>query len=185
MSLIGKSRDLRSSSLVLRAMRIDDSEAMYEIYSDTEAMKYWACPPVPDLAAAEKIVHEDMEWVAQGKAIIWSVTLASSARVIGKCILFNYSGDNRRAEIGYILNRDCWRKGIMIEALTTVIDFAFTGLGLHRIEADSDTGNTASLRLLEKLGFQREGLFRERWHVYEEWQDSVMLGLLESDWAGR
>ena len=59
-----------------------------------------------------------------------------------------------------------------------VIDFAFNTLNLHRIEADVDTENAGSLALLEKLGFQREGLFRERWFVYGKWQDSVMLGLI-------
>ncbi|HSM68108.1 MAG TPA: GNAT family protein, partial [Xanthomonadales bacterium] len=62
------------------------------------------------------------------------------------------------------------------------IDHAFNGMGLHRLEADTDPANTGSLRLLERLGFQREGLFRQRWRVYGQWQDSVMLGLLKPDW---
>jgi RimJ/RimL family protein N-acetyltransferase len=70
----------------------------------------------------------------------------------------------------------------MQQALEAVIDFAFDTLKLHRIEADVDTQNTGSLGILEKLGFKREGLFRERWFVYDEWQDSVMLGLLKRDW---
>ena len=70
----------------------------------------------------------------------------------------------------------------MYQALEAVIDFAFNTLELHRIEADVDTENASSLGLLEKLGFRREGLFRERWFVYDEWQDSVMLGLLKQEW---
>ena len=69
----------------------------------------------------------------------------------------------------------------MTQALGAVIEFAFSTLRLHRIEADVDPGNTASLALLEKLGFQREGLFRERWRVHGQWQDSVMLGLIRED----
>ena len=64
------------------------------------------------------------------------------------------------------------------QALEAVIAFAFDTLKLHRIEADTDTENAGSLALLEKLGFKREGLFRERWFVYDRWDDSVMLGLL-------
>ena len=66
--------------------------------------------------------------------------------------------------------------------MSAMVTFAFDDLGLHRLEADTDPGNTGSLRLLEKLGFRQEGLFRDRWFVYEEWQDSVMLGLLKPDW---
>jgi RimJ/RimL family protein N-acetyltransferase len=73
----------------------------------------------------------------------------------------------------------------MTEALAAMIDYAFSGLGLHRLEADTDSNNTASLALLEKLGFQREGFFRERWYVNGQRQDSVMLGLLEQDWVNR
>ena len=101
--------------------------------------------------------------------------------MIGKIILFQYHQQNRRAEIGYILNHNYWRRGLMKQALQAVIDFAFTTLELHRIEADVDVDNTASLGLLESLGFEREGLFKERWRVYDEWQDSVMLALLNPD----
>jgi len=66
----------------------------------------------------------------------------------------------------------------MHQALEAVIAFAFDTLNLHRIEADTDTKNAGSLALLEKLGFEREGLFRERWFVYSKWDDSVMLALL-------
>ena len=70
----------------------------------------------------------------------------------------------------------------MYQALEAVIDFAFNTLELHRIEADVDTENAGSLGILEKLGFKREGLFRERWFVYGERQDSVMFGLLKHEW---
>ena len=112
----------------------------------------------------------------------WAVTFNGQDKMIGKCILFQFDQKNHRAEIGYILNRDYWRQGLMQQALGAVINFAFDTLKLHRIEADVDTENAGSLGVLEKLGFKREGLFRERWFVYDEWQDSVMLSLLKQDW---
>ena len=69
----------------------------------------------------------------------------------------------------------------MQQATEALIRFAFNDLKLHRLEADTDTENTGSMALLEKLGFKREGLFRERWYVYDQWADSVMYGLLNSD----
>ena len=68
----------------------------------------------------------------------------------------------------------------MTEAMNSVLDYAFNDLDFHRLEADTDPDNAASLALLEKFGFQREGYFRERWFVHGKWHDSVMLGLLRS-----
>jgi RimJ/RimL family protein N-acetyltransferase len=64
-----------------------------------------------------------------------------------------------------------------------LLDHAFGALCLHRIEADVDPRNTPSLRTLERLGFVREGYLRQRWAVGGERQDSVLLGLLASDWS--
>lgn len=145
-------------------------------------MKYWSSEPVSNHADAQKIVHEDVDSAALGNSITLAITLRTTAEVIGKCVLFKYSESNRRAEVGFILNRRYWRQGLMFEAMAAMINFAFADLDLHRLEADTDTANAASLFLLEKLGFRREGLFRDRWYVYGEWQDSVMLGLLKTDW---
>jgi RimJ/RimL family protein N-acetyltransferase len=57
-------------------------------------------------------------------------------------------------------------------------------MALHRVEADVDPENGASIRLLERLGFQREGYFRERWFTFGSWKDSAMYGLLASDLTG-
>jgi RimJ/RimL family protein N-acetyltransferase len=146
-------------------------------------MKHWSNQPVADLAGAEKLVQEDIDWVLKGDAMVWSITKPPSDKALGKFIFFQFSHENRRAEVGYVLNRDHWRQGLMTEVLTRMLEFAFEDLDLHRLEADIDNDNHASLRLLQKLGFIREGLFRQRWCVYGEWTDSVMLGLLKTDWS--
>jgi len=156
---------------------------MFAMLSDPESMKYWSDKPVKDLDAAVEMLNKDLESDAQGKSLCWAVTFPGEDRMIGKCILFQFDQANHRAEIGYIMNRQYWRQGLMQQALESVIDFAFNTLNLHRIEADVDTENAGSLGILEKLGFKREGLFHERWFVYGEWQDSVMLGLLKQDWC--
>jgi RimJ/RimL family protein N-acetyltransferase len=104
---------------------------------------------------------------------------------VGSCTLFQWSAKHRRAEIGYALDRSLWGQGIMTEALTALFDFAFGPLALHRLEADVDPRNARSLAILERLGFAREGLLRERFHVGGEIQDSLLLGLLARDWNGR
>jgi RimJ/RimL family protein N-acetyltransferase len=75
-----------------------------------------------------------------------------------------------------------WGKGYMNEALTGLVSHAFEVMKLRRLEADVDPCNAASIRTLERLGFQREGFLRERWHVNGEIQDAFFYGLLRREW---
>jgi len=181
MDLTSIPRILKTDDLQLRPSNPTDAEGMLAMLSDQESMRYWSDQPISDLDAAIEVLDQDLESDAQGNSMCWAITFNGQDKMIGKCILFQFSRENR-AEIGYILNRKYWRQGLTYQALGAVIDFAFNTLKLHRIEADVDTENLASIGLLEKLGFKREGLFRERWRVYDEWQDSLMLGLLKQDW---
>jgi len=155
---------------------------MHTVYSDEVAMAYWSNAPARTIEESRHLVTRDVEAMEKGLALFWAIEWKDTGAVIGKCVLWQYDENNQRAEVGYILNRQYWRMGLMSETLVVMIDYAFSGLGLHRLEADTDVNNTASLALLEKLGFQREGLFRERWYVNGQRQDSVMLGLLKQDW---
>jgi len=174
--------ELRTDRLLLRPISRQDTAAFFEIHSDADAMRYWTHAPITESSQAESLVQKELEWTASGVCINWGIALPDSNLLIGKCTLFQFSAQNRRAELGYILNRSYWRRGYMSETLRCVLDFAFGPLGLHRLEADTDPGNAASLTLLEKFGFRREGLFRERWNVSGRWLDSLMLGLLKSDY---
>ena len=173
-----------TKSLRLRAFNIEDADDMHAIYTDKIVMQYWAFAAAKGIEETRDLVLRDIKAAEDGLAIFWALELKATGKVIGKCTLWQISEANQRAEVGYILNRDYWRGGLMTEALTAMINFAFSSLGLHRLEADSDDKNAASLALLEKLGFEREGFFRERWLVNEIWEDSVMLGLLKQDWIG-
>lgn len=181
MDLINIDCELDTHDLHLRRVRLADAEAMFAMLSDAESMKYWSSPPVSDVSDALKVLRKDVESDARSDSICWAVTLKGEDDMIGKCILFHFSTANRRAEIGFILNRDYWRRGLMHQALQAVIHFAFNTLKLHRIEADVDPDNAGSLGVLEKLGFEREGLFRDRWLIHGEWVHSVMLGLLNGN----
>jgi len=102
--------------------------------------------------------------------------------VLGTCGLSSLVPRHRRAETGFVLGRAWWGRGLAHEALGLLLGFAFETLGLHRIEADVDPDNDRCLRLLDRLGFRREGHLRERWHHMGEIRDAVFLGLLRQDW---
>ena len=102
--------------------------------------------------------------------------------MMGTVTLAGRDRDNRRAEIGFILAREFWGRGLATEAVRRALAFAFGEMDLHRVEADVDPANEASLILLERLGFRREGVLRDRWFTFGSWKDSVMLGVLAGDW---
>jgi len=178
MKIVSFIPELKTQRLVLRPLHLSDSSAWFEIFSDARVMRYWSREPVESLVEAESLLQQELDWFESGSNITWGIALAESNVAIGKVTLFQFSEQNSRAEIGYILGYPYWGKGYMSEALKRVIDYAFNELKLHRIEADTDPENHPSLALLEKFGFQREGLFRERWWLHDKWADSVMLALL-------
>jgi len=174
-----------AARLTLRWLTEADVGALFAIFSDPDVMRYWSSTPHQDLAATRRLLAEVQDGFRRRTLLEWGVALRGEDCVIGTCTLADLDFDNRRAEIGFALGRAHWGSGYMNEALTALLDFAFEGLDLHRIEADVDPRNAASIRALERLGFQREGLLRERWQVGGEIADSLFLGLLRDEWRAR
>ena len=98
------------------------------------------------------------------------------------CSMFNWNPTYRSLGIGYCLDEPAWGKRYATEAVRAMIQWAYGALDLNRIEAELDTRNAASARVLEKLGFEREGLRREDCIVSGEVSDSWIYGLLRRDW---
>lgn len=176
---------LTTTRLVLREVADQDVEAVFAMESDPVAMRYWSRPPMQDLSEARAAVERARGFFRSRAALRWSIARPGDDRMLGHVSLFDFSEQNGRAEIGYGLAREHWGQGFMHEALTAVIDYAFGPLGLRRLEADTDPRNQASVRALERLGFAREGLLRERWQVGDEISDSLLLGLLAREWRAR
>jgi ribosomal-protein-alanine N-acetyltransferase len=172
---------LTTGRLTMRWLTPADVPALFEIFSDPVVTRYWSTPPLPDLAAAERLLAR-IEACFQARTLFqWGVARRTDNGVIGTCTLASLSPEHRRAELGYALGRAYWGQGYMAEALPALLRYAFSTLRLHRIEADVDPRNGASIRSLERLGFRREGYLRERYHLNGEFQDAVLYGLLRSE----
>jgi len=166
----------------LRMIVESDIDSLFEIFSDEQVMRYWSGPPLVDRQAARALFEEIALANSRGSMKKWGIATLDNDTVIGTATLFNLELSNGRAEIGYAQNRNRWGQGFMNEALQALLDYAFNHLKLRRLEADVDPRNVASIRTLERLGFQREGLLRERWHVNGEIQDAYFYGLLRREW---
>ena len=173
---------INTPRLVLRWISENDIDGLYDVFSDPQVMRYWSTPPLPNREAAAAMQREIAEGNLRDTMIKWGLALRESNHVIGTTTLFNLNLDNGRAELGYAMGRAYWGKGYMHEALQALLSHAFDVLELRRLEADVDPRNAASIRTLERLGFQREGFLRERWHVNGEIQDALFYGLLRREW---
>jgi len=171
---------LKGRHVQLRALGEADVPALFEVFSDPRVMRYWSTPAMTELSQAEDYFEKIQEGFRSRQLFQWGIQFES--RIIGTCTLYHLDHVHRRAEIGYALGQGFWGKGLGRDAVNAVIAFAFQSLDLHRIEADVDPRNHRSLKLLEHLGFQKEGCLRERYTVNGEIQDALLLGLLRREW---
>jgi ribosomal-protein-alanine N-acetyltransferase len=176
---------LAAPRVELRWLEDADTEALFTVFSDPEVMRYWSCLPYTEYAQAEGLLQEIRTLFRARSLFQWGIARRSDGRVIGTTTLHRLQLVHRRAEIGFALARAHWGQGLASEAVTALAGFAFEALGLHRLEASVDPRNQASLRLLERQGFEREGYLRERFFLGGEIQDDVLLGLLRRQWRGR
>ena len=175
---------IRTSRLVLRPLNEADVAALYSIHSDPKAMRYWSAPIWKDEERGRTMIARDRDQNLTDHLRL-GIELAAPGDLIGTCTLFDINDQCHRAELGYMLGSFAWGHGYMREALQAFLTYAFGELHLNRVEADTDPRNEPSIRVLESLGFVKEGHFRERWIVEGEVSDSAMFGLLSREWAAK
>ena len=169
----------------LRQLAEADVDGLFAVFSDREMMRYWSSPAMEARAEAEALLARIDRQFAEKSGFQWGVERKEDKRLLGTCTIFHIHAKNRCGELGYALKSEHWKKGYMGEALNGLLDYAFGPMNLRRLEADVDPRNSSSLRILDRLGFKREGLLRERWDVEGDIQDSIFLGLLNREWNGR
>lgn len=156
---------LETDRLILRGMRVSDAEDMYAYAKRPSVTEYLTWNP----HGSVEETREYLTYVAQryrtGDFYDWSVVDKESGHMVGTCGFTSFSCPNDSAEIGYVLNPDYQEKGLATEAVRRVLTFGFEELGLHRIEARFIEGNTASLRLMERVGMTFEGYARESMRI--------------------
>ena len=176
--------ELSTERTVLRAVVLDDAEAIYHIMSDPQVVRYLGRPPLTTLNEAVQQVQAYRRAFNTRQSLRWIVVHREQNAVMGTVVYWNLNLPHFRAEIGYVLGREWWGQGIMTEVAGALLTFGFTRMGLHSVEAQLDPDNTASKRLLEKLGFVQEGYFRENYYdpVKQQFTDTAVYSLLKQTW---
>ena len=172
-----------TAHLIVRPVLESDLPALLEVNSDeavTALLPYarWA-----SIGDAQAWLGRMNGLVEGGSAIQFVVVDKGIGQAIGTCLLFRFDEGSARVELGYVLGRAHWGRGLMGEALAGLLEHAFTTMDLRRVEAEVDVRNGASSRLLRRLGFTREGVLRQRWFTKGEARDVEMHGLLRNEWT--
>ena len=174
---------IESPRLSLRIVQESDIEGLLAINGDSEVTRHLPYATWQSLADGVAWFERMKAISATGAARQFVVTEKTSGSIIGTCLLFRYEEASARAELGFVLGRAHWGKGLMHEALSALIAYAFEAYALRRLEAEVNPQNLPSNRLLLKLGFSHEGLLRKRWVGKEAAYDTNIYGLLREDWS--
>jgi len=155
---------------------------VFSNYSREEAIEFFGSRNIEELQL-EKRRHDGGLETFNKKCIMWHLLDKSTGKVIGWCAFHTWYIDHDRAEIGYGLFDDIYkRQGYMSEALVPILEYGFTKMNLERVEAFTAPDNHASIALAEKFGFKYEGCLRKHYKVDGSAYDSNIYGLLKSEY---
>lgn len=173
---------IETERLLLRKLTPETYQYIFEQYSDLEQLEFLG------IGTFEKL-KEEKEKFTKGittynkSTLVFQLLDKKSKKVIGGCGFHTWYLDHARAEIGYALTDDTIkRSGLMSEALKPIIAYGFEEMKLNRIEAFIGPNNSASIRLVEKFGFTREGLLRQHYYKDGQFEDSVAYSLLQEEY---
>jgi ribosomal-protein-alanine N-acetyltransferase len=176
---------LTTARLTLHPLRHEDLDFLYRHFSNPEVNRYlYDEPPVTSLEQAQEII--DFYILGEDSSSNrWILVRNSDRQPLGTCGYHQWNSLHRRAEIGYDLDPAAWKQGYMSEALTAALQFGYSAMALNRVAALVYPGNIASVAILKKLGFTKDGTLRGYYRkggvVYDHW----VYSLLKADWDGK
>jgi [ribosomal protein S5]-alanine N-acetyltransferase len=173
---------LHTDRLRLRPFDDADADALYAMQSSPHVLRYWDAPPWTERGRAQKFIAKCRKMAEDGIGARLAVDRLEDGAFIGWCSLTRWNPDYRSAALGYCFTDAAWGHGYATEAARALLQWAYDTLDLNRIQAETDTRNAASARVLEKVGFVREGTLRQDCIVNGDVSDSWVYGLIGSDW---
>ena len=169
---------LTTERLLLRELRPSDAAAVLALRSDPLVMHHVNRPLARTMEDASALIDLITSMVAANDAVQWAITLRDDDTFIGIIGFWRIVKEHHYGELGYMLARAQWGKGLISEAISAVVPFGFDTLGFHRVEAITRPANVASIRALEKNGFVREAHFKQNIFWNGAFLDSVHFGKL-------
>ena len=178
---------LLTERLTLRAMGIKDAKEYFELYSDEKVMRGYGIVPHKTLSETQNLIQYLHGSFLKKEQIRWGIWTIKDSAFLGDVGFWRFVPFRFRAEAGAKLFPQHWKRGYMSEALGTIIQYGFDQMGLNSIEGNISPENIASLKLVEKLGFKKEGHLKE--HSFnafsQSFEDTYLMTALKNNWEVR
>lgn len=168
--------NIETNRLRIRKFELNDVQAVLEYTADYQVMKY-----IPEGVFTEEDALNFVKANMGAKAEKFAVVLKDENTLIGHLVFHKFFGDHSY-EIGWVFNPRYQNKGYASEAAKSVLKYGFEELKLHRIIATCQPENTASYRVMEKIGMRREGYFKKCIPHGDGWWDEYYYAILEEEW---
>jgi ribosomal-protein-alanine N-acetyltransferase len=172
---------LATSRLTLRETSPDDAASLFAVHSDAEGMRWFGTDPMTKPAEADKLIQVFADWWRNRSGVRWAIERSSDRAFLGTCGLFRWNRSWRSCVVGYELAPFARGNGYMQEALCAAIEYGFETMQLNRVEAQIHPQNEPSIRILERLGFLREGYQRQAGYWGGAYHDLSQFALLRAD----
>lgn len=173
--------ELSVNQFLLRRLSAADAESVFTLRSNTDILRYLHREPAQSVEEVLAFIQSINRAFDENESVLWGIAPADEPhKCIGTVCFWNIRKENFRAELGYLLHPNYWRKGIMKTILPAVIDYGFSNMHLHSIDAVVDSANESSARLLEYLGFTREAYFKEDLYYQGQFYNTCVYLLLNN-----
>jgi len=169
---------LETPRLLLRKVVMGDVADLYVYGRDPEVARHVLWEPYRSEADARAYVRFLHRQYRSEQPSSWGIVYKPHNKMVGTIGFMWWNQDHNSAEIGYSLARSYWNQGIMSEALREMLRYGFEAMGLHRIEAQHESDNPASGRVMEKVGMRREGTLYGRLYNKGRYVDVELYAML-------
>lgn len=176
---------LETDRLIIRKFTETDIDDFYEYVSDDEVTRYLLWDTYKNKDVAREYIASIIEKYNRYELAPWGIELKENSKLVGSIDFVKYDYKNFSAEIGYVLNRNYWNKGIMTEALKTIIKFGFEEMNLIRIEMRHNVMNIGSERVIQKNGLKYEGTLRKKEFLKKEFVDVKYYSILKEEFYNK
>lgn len=172
---------LETERLLLRELTIEDAEGIFACFSNDDVTRYYGQETLDNIEQAERFVDFFSKSYIEKRGIRWGIERIGTKGIIGTIGFNAWSPKHKRAEIGYEIHPDYWKKGYASEAVSKVLSYGFDVMDLTRIGAVVFIDNDASNKLLTKIGFQKEGVLKKYMYQNGVANDTYVYSLLKNN----
>lgn len=179
---------LRSERLKLEALEQKDKKTIFQMFSDPDVVRHYDVEQFKEVREAEDLIAFFKSRFEEGAGIRWAVRDKKYQRLVGTCGFNSWNQYDHSIILGYDLGKKYWGKGYAAEAVSTILDYAFSDdfpFFVNRCEAVIMVGNNASEKLAGRLGFTFEGCLREKGYWDGGFHDMNIHSILRKEWLAR